>query len=157
MTNQEAFDKVWDHFITKRNPPAYTASSRLAPVCLYRSAAGPCAVGVLIPDDVYQEEFEGFAIWKLWMGFMYDPPLSNLQALRKALGNVDLWLLSALQRAHDSYAYTLAEDKDTLSPEGAANYARICVLYGESPEWFTYFLGEMQRVAREFDLKVPSR
>ena len=51
---QEVFDIVVNHLVTQRRP-AYTGLSG----CMYRAPDGlRCAVGVLIPDNLYDPEFE---------------------------------------------------------------------------------------------------
>lgn len=60
MTKQEAFDKVWNHFITNDGPQSIT----IVGSCLYRLDRDPkspirCAAGVLIPDELYEQEMEG--------------------------------------------------------------------------------------------------
>ena len=58
MTNQEAFNKVWDHFIVKKGPPSIAWDGE-AHRCFYRMGNGAkCAVGVLISDDGYRAEME---------------------------------------------------------------------------------------------------
>lgn len=52
MTNQEAFNMVWEHFLVKKEPfgidPETTA-------CRYRGPGGSkCAVGLFISDEVAQ-------------------------------------------------------------------------------------------------------
>lgn len=54
MTNQEVFDKVVAH-LRKQN-----AKSADNERCLYRAPDGKmCAVGCLIPDEMYDPEMEG--------------------------------------------------------------------------------------------------
>jgi hypothetical protein len=56
LTNQEVFDKVWDHFITKKNPQSIDINSG---TCLYRGPQGErCAAGLFIPDEKYHVELE---------------------------------------------------------------------------------------------------
>lgn len=54
MTKQEAFDRVWEHFIVDGQP-----LSRVGGRCYYRSPFGAkCAIGLLIPDELYRDEFD---------------------------------------------------------------------------------------------------
>ena len=56
LTNQEVFDKVWDHFITKKNPQSIDINSGR---CYYRGPQGErCAAGLFIPDEKYHVELE---------------------------------------------------------------------------------------------------
>ena len=85
---QEVFDIVVNHLVTQRRP-AYTDLSG----CMYRAPDGlRCAVGALIPDNLYDPEFEG----------------STADSVIQNLFNEDLadWrehkgLLLALQEVHD--------------------------------------------------------
>lgn len=60
-TMQSAFDKVWNHFSKESAKPAYDGWS-----CVYRLNNNPnaktrCAMGVLIPNKLYDPEMEGTA------------------------------------------------------------------------------------------------
>ncbi len=86
MTDQEIFNKVWDHFITQENPRAFMHYS-----CCYRRGDGArCAVGIFIPDALYSEALEGCTVEEL---------LNKVPELEYLAPNVVL--LCALQRAHD--------------------------------------------------------
>jgi hypothetical protein len=57
LSNQEVFDRVWDHFITKKNPQSIDNPEDHS--CLYRGPNGKkCAAGILIPDEKYSPELE---------------------------------------------------------------------------------------------------
>lgn len=57
MTNQEIFDVVVRH-LRKQN-----AKSRNDVMCLYRGLCGmKCAVGCLIPDELYEKDLEGSSV-----------------------------------------------------------------------------------------------
>lgn len=86
---QEVFDIVVTHLITQRRP-AYTG---LSGCCMYRAPDGlRCAVGALIPDNLYDPEFEGdtadCVIQKL-----FDKDLADWREHKE--------LLLALQEVHD--------------------------------------------------------
>jgi len=51
MTNQEAFDKMWDHFVVQGNGPGWSDEFGQ---CVYRDpdTGAKCAVGCLLPDDL---------------------------------------------------------------------------------------------------------
>lgn len=55
MTKQEIFDKVAVHLLTQKEPSLDEKGD-----CMYRGADGSamCAVGCLIPDELYSDEME---------------------------------------------------------------------------------------------------
>lgn len=104
MNNQEAFDKIWDWFVVQRKPMSTNGVS-----CRYRGDGGAkCAVGVLIPDELYSESVEG------WMA--YDIMVNCGQTARPAVCELNRWLrkettitvqfLSDVQRLHDNQVAT---------------------------------------------------
>lgn len=60
MTQQEIFDKVIKHLESQNWQLSYEpSSSNGQPACMYRGDAGmSCAIGCLIPDDVYDAGME---------------------------------------------------------------------------------------------------
>ena len=54
MTEQEIFDKVVLH-LYQQGEPSITHGGR----CRYRLSGKMCAIGCLIPDDMYSESMEG--------------------------------------------------------------------------------------------------
>jgi hypothetical protein len=85
---QEVFDIVVNHLFTQGRP-AYDGVQN----CMYRAPDGlRCAVGVLIPGDLYDKEFEGdtadCVIQKL-----FDKELADWREHKR--------LLLALQEVHD--------------------------------------------------------
>lgn len=96
MTKQQMFDIVWAHFVTNKNP----LSIAVDPVteesaCRYRGPNGEkCAVGVLLPDELYRPEMDGpaMAVGNLlkWYGDALPPWMHAEQEF-----------LAALQAAHD--------------------------------------------------------
>lgn len=88
MTPQEIFDKVTVHLLTQN------LKSRETPWggdCKYRDSRGhKCAVGILIPDELYKPEMEGASY-------------SALRRLYPELGfnDWDTTLPSELQMMHD--------------------------------------------------------
>ncbi len=82
-TNQEIFDKVADHLLTQQ-----ARSDDGHGVCLYRGAGGmKCAVGIFIPDAVYDIAHEKMGIRSLPLDF--EPT------------NTQVSLLRVLQAVHD--------------------------------------------------------
>ncbi len=62
---QEAFSKVWKHFVVQKGEPSVHDG-----LCMYRYNYGStsetrCAIGVLIPDDIYNKSWENGTIYSL--------------------------------------------------------------------------------------------
>lgn len=102
-TSQEVFDYVIDH-LRKQGRGAYdTENSK----CLYLAKDGAkCAVGCLIPSDVYSPHMENKTIDKLLRGSPYnDEPKRAIRKiernLRKMGFNKHKDLLYHLQNLHD--------------------------------------------------------
>lgn len=88
---QEAFNKVWNHFVVNKGPLSFIQGA----ICMYRldkTAACPirCAVGVLMPDEEYDPEFDNGMIQ------FYDV----VKAV-KAFEGLDVSFLRSLQIPHD--------------------------------------------------------
>jgi hypothetical protein len=102
MTKQEIFDKVWDHFVVKGNPRSYTETEP-GGVCRFRldkTAECPvrCAVGLFIPDDVYDVAMDSYSsVYDLRDEFDLPADLDELFTVHSSL-------FHALQAAHDSTA-----------------------------------------------------
>ena len=93
MKPQEIVNKVWDHFITMGQPKSVNRITSRGPFCVYRDPDGnKCAVGVLIPDFLYEKEMEVGNI----SGVFRDFP-----NVAKYLGEDNQILLSRLQNVHD--------------------------------------------------------
>lgn len=61
MTNQDAFNTVWNHFVVGRGLPSYELSEATTSGfrCLYRGPHNArCAFGILIPDELYTPFWE---------------------------------------------------------------------------------------------------
>jgi hypothetical protein len=103
MTLQEIYSTVRTHLLTQND-------KALGPLgaCVYRTADGRrCAVGCLIPDDIYEPELEGNAYFSGRV----------IVALKKAgvfvNAEQNIWgLLGDLQQVHDSLSPV--EWKDAL-------------------------------------------
>ena len=140
MTPQQVFDKVWDHFITKKSGPGVSnfGSASLEPVPCYQ---GPCAVGVLLSEEDRNALDSmnmpiGITITRIHMGFK---PLSDagcavfLEGNKKDMGARLSEVLQSLQASHDT-AY-----KETGSPE------HFCA----------NFKMRLKSIAARFELKLP--
>ena len=120
MTKQEIFNKVWKWFITDKHP-----QSRDIRGCKYRTKDSACAVGCLIPDELYEPTMEGRGVNGLLMHY---------PKLQKVLGyDVDLAFLKILQSTHDHYADVLTQPEDFLTKFGRS----------------------MAGIAQEHKLKIP--
>ena len=108
MNKREIFDKVRDHLLAQ-NAKSLTYGS-----CLYRGPDGTkCAVGCLIPDDLYSSQMEGAAIFSgdTLEGvdkndYRYRNKILLLEALLKSGVDVNdggvIYMLGRLQSIHDS-------------------------------------------------------
>ena len=99
---QEVFDIVVSHLFTQGRP-AYDGVQG----CMYRAPDGlRCAVGVLIPDDLYDPEFETNSSDKV-IHDLFKSGLADWREHEK--------LLLALQDAHDNSLRTLVGDFNTTA------------------------------------------
>ena len=88
-TNQEVFDKVARHLLTQ-NARAVDGDG----FCRYRTPDGlKCAVGCLIPDELYDPEMEGKSVCSL---------VREESGVGKYLQEFNLALVMALQGVHDA-------------------------------------------------------
>lgn len=126
MEAQEIFDKVATHLFTQGCRSAAYPKDTMG-VCLYRGPNGTsCAVGVLIPDELYALEMESDTItdlleedvicgkWKLpsWM-HENEAMLTSLQGAHDYPGN---WYITAnMQRALRNVAKSYRLSADVLA------------------------------------------
>lgn len=88
MTNTEAFQRVWTHFIAERRPQALEAGR-----CCYRTKKGDkCAAGCLIPAELYDDALEGTPIAGCVRASL---------SLLDFFSGMDINLLEDMQDAHD--------------------------------------------------------
>lgn len=101
MTEQEIFDKVWHHFVTEENPRSFVETAN-GGTCRFRqdlTATCPvrCAVGLFIPDDVYEPAMDDGC------GSAYDLiELHELPPEIEGLFEEHATLFRELQSTHDS-------------------------------------------------------
>jgi hypothetical protein len=89
MTPQAIFDKVAKHLLTQK-----VKAVSVSGTYLYRSPFGhKCAVGCLIPDELYDERFEGRQFVTLVGMFP--------ETIKSIFGDMPYKLLSDLQSIHD--------------------------------------------------------
>lgn len=93
LTKQKVYDKVARHLLTQNEKAVLEEN-----MCRYRTPDGrKCAVGCLIPDDVYHDSIEGDTVRRLLCSAR---DISTV--LRQNLSyEVHGELLSALQTLHD--------------------------------------------------------
>jgi hypothetical protein len=97
-TKQEIFDRVVSH-LRKQGKQSKDIVGR----CSYRNGSGlMCAAGCLIPDDVYDPDFEGWGLYKhssvvAWFDDRFGPNMTNF--------------IYELQVIHDGYGPLKWEQK----------------------------------------------
>lgn len=66
IANQEIFNRAWQAFIVEGRPPSTGAVNNdpsSPPRCQYRAEGGRrCAIGLCIPDEMYDPGMEGHAV-----------------------------------------------------------------------------------------------
>ena len=95
MDTQQAFEMAVKHLRKQgRRSLQYGAIT-----CMYRipESGLKCAVGALIPYELYQESFEGVGIVGL---------IDTFDEINKLFENVNTKLLEDLQNVHDNYEVT---------------------------------------------------
>lgn len=93
MTNQKMFDKVCAHLLTQLSTSLDDTGT-----CLYRGPDGKkCAIGCLIPDELYTEDIEMKEVRTL-----LDYPVFNSE-LSAYLSHFNKELLIRLQSVHDAF------------------------------------------------------
>ena len=103
LTNQKVFDQVVVHLLTqnwKSTPkPYYPEAKNQEYSCSYRGHMNggvqlKCAIGCLIPDELYKPEMEGFGFTSLIVEF---------PVIRQLFADIDTGFGQALQTVHDTY------------------------------------------------------
>jgi hypothetical protein len=106
MTDQEVFDYV-STFLLKQGVPSKDLTQKNQP-CLYRGPNGTkCAVGCLIPDELYDPVMESMPV----VSFGKFPDVYAMLGLGK---HSRYSLLAALQLSHDWYFSSTDELKKRL-------------------------------------------
>lgn len=94
MDKQAIFNTVWNHFIAEGNPPSISAEGR----CRYRTEDGKkCAIGILIPDELYSEALEGSSAKGIC-------DFADIRAALDVHDSTDINYLNQIQFAHDGAA-----------------------------------------------------
>lgn len=93
MNNQEVFDTVAKHLLTQKQISANLAA------CLYRGHSGlKCAIGCLIPDELYDPAMDDSS-----SNTGIEETLCEFPQIRTLFNGVDERLLSELQLLHDQF------------------------------------------------------
>ncbi len=102
MNKQEIFDKVATHLITQN---AKAVSEDDSESCLYRSPGGlTCAMGHLIPDDLYHPSMEGKGARAELFAPVYDHlDVPYVLGDESTLHGEEVRLIMALQSTHDNW------------------------------------------------------
>lgn len=143
LSNQDAFNNVWQHFVVERNSPSIGTVDGIVNLgnCRYRMDDGTngCAIGCQLPDELYHPSLEGKSVAALYADFLLDYPNEvSPQRLSTYFSNVELYLLECLQGAHDNWARR-------------SKYA----MYDRDNELQELEI-ELRQLARQFKLEVPN-
>lgn len=99
-TDQEIFDITATHLLSQNEKSIIKSPDTehgITPACRYRGEGGlKCAIGPLIPDDLYSANMEGLSIHRLFGRF---PTLME----KCGLNICNQSLLIELQNIHDDY------------------------------------------------------
>ena len=105
MNRQYVFNTVARHLLTQRKQALRPSlpqpdGAAPAPACVYRSPRGlKCAIGALIPDEMYCPRMEGNSVRNLLMDH---PELTSHLKLKQDLSEVvEIQFLDTLQQIHD--------------------------------------------------------
>lgn len=101
MNHQEIFNTVATHLFNQGRPAARIMRDKdgkeHAGACLYRTDDGlKCAVGVMIPDDIYRISMENRSVKGILESSSFNLPVS-------IFNDQNIALLQALQLLHDNY------------------------------------------------------
>ena len=115
MTEQEIFDRVVHH-LGKQRVLAFEGGH-----CKYRDSLGnKCAIGCLIPDDLYRPEFEGYA-FEILFGF---------PEIEKLFSGMPIDLLIDLQFCHDCKGVEMLGQDYPPLPQWEKELYRIARVHG---------------------------
>jgi hypothetical protein len=93
MNKLEVFNKVKQHLLTQNKRSVVYIKGD---TCLYRGDNGmSCAIGILIPDEIYNRHMEGNDVYELLQSFPVIALHLDLNGLE------DTEFLSELQNIHD--------------------------------------------------------
>lgn len=96
LNKQQVFNKVALHLLKQNERSETKYPTRQKPICAYRGQNGTaCAVGCLIPDEMYRPEMEGKLVYTLMGDHVSTRTLFDEEV-------IDSSLLSAMQNIHDN-------------------------------------------------------
>ena len=114
MDKQKIFDKVLQHFRMQGRKSSSGA------ICLYRGPRGlQCAIGCLIPDELYKLDMEGRNVATV----LESSPA--LCALLGITGTSDCHLLKKLQVIHDTRFNFFESEMESLAGYEGLRYSRL--------------------------------
>lgn len=117
MTRQEIFNRIWTHLNQQKRPAINKEGG-----CVYRyktkTRTLSCAIGCLIPDELYDPEMENDGVDNLFEQF---------PKVRKLLGARNADFLSRLQIAHDSYLHSAGIKKWRIAMKTIAENYKLKV------------------------------
>ncbi len=93
MDTQQAFEMAVKHLRKQGCRSQHSVSFVGTTTCMYRMNGLKCAVGALIPDEMYQKSFEGIGIGEL---------INDFADLNNLFKTVNITLLEQLQHIHDN-------------------------------------------------------
>jgi hypothetical protein len=103
MTDQEALNRVWQHFVVEGQPLAFERAVSYAQCLYFREADGArCAVGILVPEELARR-MPLTSIMGLFRGFVADSEIIAAE-VAAALNGTTLSFIEELQMAHDEAA-----------------------------------------------------
>lgn len=103
MNKQEILNTVYKHLKTQGEPAIDSEG-----VCTYRTYSGlKCAIGCLIPDNIYNPVFEGRGVIALYKENLLEPIFPGIT-------EEEIAFLHRMQEIHDSFFDTLDEKFKTL-------------------------------------------
>lgn len=129
MTNQEIFDTVARHLLTQKEKCGEGA------LCNYRRGGLKCAVGVLIPDELYSSAIEGIPVDHFFLeedALLPSPEVAAVSAwFKRTFPDGQNRLIDELQVVHDSWK--VEEWKDELAHVAYTFYLNKAVLEEDYP------------------------
>lgn len=125
LTEQEIYDKIVEHFAAQREPAVESDTEVL---CRYRTSNGlKCAIGALIPDEVYTADMEERGVQGLFNEFKGSMRLAGLHPDNTTL-------LRLLQMAHDRTVNALRDrEYANFLPELAEQLRDVAAEFGLDP------------------------
>jgi hypothetical protein len=96
MTNQEAFDRVWQYFVVEGHPAGLSTASAV-PVYRDRETGNRCAIGCLLPDSMELGTYDGACV-------RVEALIDDNGDAAALFSDCERGFLGELQDAHDAHA-----------------------------------------------------